>query len=106
MRDAPLSADELTVARDSIARGLPSDFETNSSTVSALGGLFVYGLGADYYTKLPPAVLTVTPEAVQKAATTYLDPGKMIVVAVGDRAKIEPGLKKLNLGLMDVQAPR
>ncbi len=106
MREAPVSADELAVARDSIARGLPSDFETNSSTVSALGGLFVYGLGADYYTKLPPAVLAVTPEAVQKAATTYLDPGRMIVVAVGDRAKIEPGLKKLNLGPLEVQAPR
>jgi zinc protease len=106
MGQAPASPAELETAREAIARGLPADFETTASTVIALGGLFVYGLGLDYYATLPSAVRGVTAEAVQKAAATYLDAGKMIVVAVGDRARIEPGLKALNLGRLDVQAPR
>jgi len=106
MGQAPASAAELETAREAIARGLPADFETSGSTVATLGGLFVYGLGLDYYATLPSAIRGVTPEAVQKAAATYLDAGKMIVVAVGDRAKIEPGLKALNLGRLEVQAPR
>jgi zinc protease len=32
------------------------------------------------------------------AARKYLAPAKMIVVIVGDRAKIEPELRKLDLG--------
>jgi hypothetical protein len=31
-------------------------------------------------------------------AQKYLDPAKMVVVAVGDREKIEPGLKALDFG--------
>jgi zinc protease len=106
MGQAPPSAEEMETAREAIARALPADFETTSSTVSALGGLFVYGLGLDYYTALPEAIRAVTADAVQKAAATHLDVGKMIVVAVGDRAKIEPALKGLNLGKLEAQAPR
>ena len=106
MGQAPTSAAELEMAREAIARGLPADFETTGSTVTALGGLFVYGLGLDYYTSLPSAIRAVTAEAVQRAAATHLDAAKMIVVAVGDRARIEPRLKGLNLGRLEVQAAR
>jgi zinc protease len=40
---------------------------------------------------------------VTKAATDYIHPKQMIVVAVGDRAKIEPGLKELNLGPIEIR---
>jgi zinc protease len=36
-------------------------------------------------------------------ARKYMVPGEMVVVAVGDRAKIEPGLKKLNLGAIEIR---
>jgi zinc protease len=106
MGQAPLSADELDTAREAIARALPADFETTGNTVWALASLFIYGLGLDYYAVLPPAIRAVSADAVQKAAATYLDPDQMVVVAVGDRARIEPGLRKLNLGRLEVQAPR
>ncbi len=104
--EAPLTPEELDTAREAIARGLPADFETTTSTVSAMGTLFVYGLGLDYYTRLPPAIRSVTAEAVQRAAATHLVAERMVVVAVGDRRRIEPALKKLNLGRLEVQAPR
>jgi zinc protease len=101
MRDTPVTAAELAMGRDALVRSLPADFETSGSTVSTFGGLYVYDLGLDYYTKFPADVAAVTVATVQTAARKYLDPDKMIVVAVGDRAKIEAGLRKLNLGAVE-----
>jgi zinc protease len=106
MGEAPVTADELTMAKDSIIRALPSEFETSGGTVGSLSNLFVYDLGLDYYTRLPDAISSVTAASAQAAAKKYLDPGKLIVIAVGDRAKIEAGLKQLNLGKYEVRPPQ
>jgi zinc protease len=106
MGDAPMSPEELKLAKDSIVRSLPSDFETSASTVTTLGGLFVYDLGLDYYTKLPAAIGGVTAASAQASAKKYLDPKRLLVVAVGDRARIEAGLRGLNLGKLEVRPPQ
>ncbi|HYN09438.1 MAG TPA: pitrilysin family protein [Vicinamibacterales bacterium] len=98
MTTTPMTPEELTMAKDSIVRALPSDFETSAGTAGSLANLYIYDLGLDYYTKLPSQVSAVTADTALAAAKKHLVPDKMIVVAVGDRAKIEPGLKKLNLG--------
>ena len=101
--DKPMSAEELTMAKDSIVRGLSSQFETSSNATGVLANLVVYNLGLDYYSRFPGDVAAVTPESAQAAARKYLDPAKMIVVAVGDRAKIEPALKTLKLGEVEIR---
>jgi zinc protease len=93
-----MSAAELAMARDSLTRSLPAAFETSGSAVGTLSDLVVYNLGLDYYTKYPGMISGVTAEAAQAAAKKYLVLDKLIVVAVGDRAKIEPGLQALKLG--------
>jgi zinc protease len=45
----------------------------------------------------------VTKQQVQDSAKKYLDPKKMVVVAVGDRKKIEPEMKTLGLGEAEVR---
>ncbi len=105
MIDTPVSSDELTMGRDALTRSLPADFETSSSAVDSLSELFIYNLGLDYYSTFPAAVSAVTIDAVQAAAKRYLHPDKIIVVAVGDRAKIETGLRKLNLGAVEIRSP-
>jgi zinc protease len=40
----------------------------------------------------------VTTEQVRSVAQKYVIPEKLIVVAVGDKAKVGPALGKLNLG--------
>jgi len=103
MTEAPMTSDELAMAKDSIVRALPSDFETSLGTAGSLANLYVYDLGLDYYTKLPSQVSAVTADAALAAARKYLVPDRMIIVAVGDRAKIEPGLRKLNLGNVETR---
>jgi zinc protease len=101
IRDTPVSAAELTMGRDALVRSLPAAFETTGSTVFTFGDTYIYDLGLDYYTKFPAQVSAVTVESVQAAARKYLDPDTMMVVVVGDQKKIEPGLKKLNLGAIE-----
>ena len=46
----------------------------------------------------------MTADQVKAIAQKYVVPDKMIVVAVGDRAKIGGPLQKLNLGAVEVRA--
>jgi zinc protease len=105
MADAPMSADELRLSKDALARSLPGAFETSSNAAGSFSNVYIYDLGLDYFTKYPARVESVTTEQAQAAAKKYLAPEKLIVVAVGDRAKIEPELKKLNLGTTEVRTP-
>lgn len=98
MREQPLSADELSAARNAQLLSLPGQFETNADIGASLTELFVYGLPPDYYDGLARTLADVGAEDVQRVARQYLDPDQMIVVAVGERRKILPQLQKLGLG--------
>jgi len=98
MRSSQLTAEELATAKDSIARSLPGFFETTPQAASSVAQLYVHGLPLDYYRKLPEQTSSVSATDVQRVAEKYLKPMQTVVVAVGDRKKIDPELKKLNLG--------
>jgi zinc protease len=105
MRDTTLAPDELSLAKDSLVRSLPSEFETSSRVTSSTATLFVYDLGLDYYTKFPARLAGVSADAVRSAAQKHVVPDRLLVVAAGDRAKIEPELQKLKLGAIEVRTP-
>ena len=89
-----VTADELSLAKDAITYALPGQFETNEFTVGALSAIFVYSLPLDYYSTLPGQINAVTAKDVQTVAAKYLVPEKMVVVAVGDSARIREPLEK------------
>jgi zinc protease len=102
MVDKPMSADELQRAKDSMAYSLPGAFESSANAVNNFSNVFIYDLGLDYYSRYAAQVNAVTAEQTAAVARKYLVPEKLVVVAVGDRTKIESGLKDLNLGLIEV----
>ena len=61
--------------------------------MTSFSTIFTYGLPLDYFATLPDRIRAVTAQDVQAVAKKYLVPEKMVVVAVGDRAKIAPGLE-------------
>src|SRR5216683_2468216 len=103
MRETQMSADELRLAKDSIARSLPGRFERGTNAAGSFAELFIYDLPLDYFSTLSERINAVTVEQAQAMAQKYILPEKMIVLAVGDRAKIEEGLKKLNLGKAEIR---
>ena len=98
MVEKPVSEDELKKAKDSLSNSLPGAFESSANAVSNFSNVFIYDLGLDYYTRYAEQVNAVTAEQTLAAAKKYLVPNSMIVIAVGDKAKIEPQLKALKLG--------
>jgi zinc protease len=102
MRDTQVAAEELTLAKDATVRSLPAGFETSGRVTGSNADLFVYDLEPDYYTTLARRFTAVTGAQVDAVAKKYLDPAKMVIVAVGDREKIGADLEKLNLGPIEV----
>jgi zinc protease len=102
IRTDPPTAAELKLAEDRELHSLPGQFETADNTTGLIADLFTYGLPNTYYKTLPSEYLKLTPEAVERTATEYVHPESLIVVAVGDRAKIEPELGKLKLGPIEI----
>ncbi len=98
----PPSAEELKLAKDNALRSLPGSFATVGDPTGLMAELFVYNLPLDYYQKLPAQFEAVTAAQVAKVALDDVQPDHLIVVAVGDRAKIEPQLEKLNLGPIEL----
>lgn len=94
----PPTAAELKLAQDNEIRSVPGQFETAKGTSGRIGQLYIFKLPDSYYAMLPSRFAAVTPAQVTQAAQDHIHPKQMIVIAVGDRAKIEPGLKELNLG--------
>jgi zinc protease len=103
VRQSQITPDELTLAKGAFALSLPGRFETSRETVNAIQELFVYDLPNDYYRTLPAKIDAVTASDVQAMANKYLVPGNMVVIAAGDRQRIEPELKKLDLGSIEVR---
>ena len=103
MREQPLSSDELTAARNAQLLSLPGQFETNADIGASLTELFVYGLAPDYYDRLARRLAEVSVDDVQAVARRWLDPDRMIVVAVGEKRKILPQLQKLGLGQVEIR---
>ncbi len=103
MRTDPPTPAELKLAEDSELHSLPGQFETVHETARLLADIFVYNLPTNYYQTLPSQYLQLTPDAVEKTAIEYVHPDNLIVVAVGDRAKIETGLQQLNLGPIEIR---
>jgi zinc protease len=104
IRETVLTPEELSLAKDSLIRSLPSEFETSARVTSSTATLFIYDLGPDYYTKFPARLAGVTATGVRGVAQKYVVPDRLVVVAAGDRAKVEPELRKLNLGTFEVRS--
>ena len=105
IHDGGVTADELTLAKDSIVRSLPADFETSASVTNTTSNLFLYDLPLTYYTTAQARFSAVTAAQVAAATRKHFAPEKMLYIVVGDRAKIVTQLEKLNLGLVEIWTP-
>jgi zinc protease len=94
---APITDAELAKAKNYVALGFPSEFETISDLTAHLEEMAVYKLPDTYFSQYIANVQAVTAAAVQKVAATYLQPDKFAVVVVGDRKAIEAPVRALNL---------
>lgn len=98
----PIPAEELSREKNYVALGFPAEFETTGSISDRLAEMFVYHLPPDYFATYIPRIQAVTAADVERVAKQHIQPGRFVVVVVGDRKAIEPGIRALNLGPVKV----
>jgi zinc protease len=101
----PPTHDELVLAKASLTRGYPRNFETAQQVARAVAQLALYDLPDTYFAEFVPKVNAVGADDVTRAATRYLDTGKLSTVIVGDHSAIADSLRTLGLGTPSVLPP-
>jgi zinc protease len=96
--DLPPTEDELAKTKDRKILTLPGRWETNQAVVDDLIELERFELAADYWETLAEDVRALTLSDVSEQAQAVIRPDHLIWVVVGDRAKIEDGVRNLGLG--------
>ncbi len=89
----PINEGELAFAKEQVIRGFPARFETNADVASTLAELVLFKLPDDYFAGYTARIDALTINDVNRVARTHLDPKHFTILAVGDRARIEAGLK-------------
>ena len=94
----PVTGPELTMAQDGLTRTMPGEWETQRAVAGSIGEMVRFGLPDDYFATFPGKVRALKPGDLDANAKKNLTPDKMVWVVVGDRAKIEAGIKELGWG--------
>ena len=103
--DHPIGADELAKIQANETLKLPGSRETLDALGQSIVDLVQFGLPDDYYDTYAGKVRALKTSDVNGAAKEVVRPDNLIWIVVGDRAKIEAGVRELGLGefrLMDV----
>jgi zinc protease len=98
----PPTAAELNTVRTNTLLGMASRWETSDAVIGSLMDIDQFNLPADYWDKYADAYRTVTPGEVEAMAKKLIPDHNQVWVIVGDRAKIEKGIRELNLGELHI----
>ncbi len=94
----PITEQELMTAKHARIRGYAQQFEAVSRIADQIAGLWSAGLPMTELQREPSELERATLSAVNAVAQKYSAPGGVTLLLVGDLAKIEAGVRELNLG--------
>jgi zinc protease len=96
--ERPPTREELDKVKDQKTLTLPGRWETNSAVMRDIVEMVRFGLDETYWDTYADEVRALGLEDIKKQADTALRPDNTVWVVVGDRSKIEPGIRELGLG--------
>ena len=94
----PVQPEEIARAKASLTLTLPGSWETMGALAGAITDIVTYGLDDRYYDTYADRVRAQTAQTLTAAARQTVHPDRLIWVVVGDRSKIEAGIRELKLG--------
>ena len=92
IRTRLVPADELQNAKRALVAGFALGTENPSSALGNATQIKEYGLPADYWDTYPEKIAAVTAADVQRVAQKYIPVDDIVIVAVGDAARIRASL--------------
>jgi zinc protease len=106
VKGRPITEAELSDAKAKRIRGYAQQFESQGRIAQQIADVWGDRMPMEELQRESDETAKATLEQVRAAAQKYAVPEKATLLLVGDRAKIEPGLKELNLGeivVLDVE---
>ena len=95
LRTEPVSAVELDAAKSALVGSFPLTIETAQQIAGAVQNAMLYGLGTDYLHSYRQRLAAVTAADLQRAAQASIRPDSLLVVIVGDGAKLYDKLRAI-----------
>jgi zinc protease len=95
--DHPVTQEEFDKTTVNRILQLPGQWETNGSVAGSVNQVVKYGLKDDYYQHYGEMVRALKVDDVRNLAKDMIHPGRIQWFVVGDKEKILPGLKELDL---------
>lgn len=94
--------DELVFMKSAIGQRDALRYETGFQKAGFIRNILDYNLPANY-TEIQAKILKgMTKEQINALAKKYIDPNKLNMLLVGDKAKILPGLQKLGYPIVEL----
>jgi len=94
----PPTEEELNKNKQNEILALPGTWETMRSVLGSIVTIVKYNLPDDYYQKYPQKLQQLSLDDVKRATDRVIQPDKLVWVIVGDRSKIEKGIRELGYG--------
>ena len=98
VKDRPVTADELARIQANETLSLPGSRETSDSVGFSILDILQYGWPDNYYETMAGKIRAPKTTDLDAAAKQVIHPEAMVWVIVGDRAKIEQGIKEVGIG--------
>jgi zinc protease len=98
LTDRPPTAGEIARAKSELTLTLPGTWETTEAISGTLADIVTFGLDDRYYDTYGDKVRSQTVASAGAAAKAVIRPENLVWVVVGDRSKIEAGIRELKLG--------
>ncbi|MDB4903255.1 MAG: peptidase [Mucilaginibacter sp.] len=98
----PITEAEFKKVQGSAVLELPGIWETNGAVLNDLQSAIIYNRGLGYLNTYADMLQHLTMDNLQKSAMKIVQPDHLTWVIVGDRSKIEQGIRDLNIGTLQI----
>ncbi|MEI7472326.1 MAG: pitrilysin family protein [Chitinophagaceae bacterium] len=98
----PIAPDEFAKEQTSVILSIPGNWQTNNGIMWFLYSSVAFNRGLNYPNDYSTIIQNLKLPAVQQAAAKVVKPQNLTWLIVGDRQKIEAGIRELNLGPLKI----
>lgn len=103
-RENGITEPELKFMKNSLGQRDALSYETGFQKAGFIRRILDYNLPANYVDQQNKILANLTKEQIDAVAKKMLDPSKMNILLVGDKAKIYEGVKKLGYEVIELDA--
>ena len=100
----PVTAGELSLSQNNTIMGLSGRWESSAAIIGAMEEIVTFGLPDSYFDTYGDKVRAVTPESALSAGRQLAPSQNFAWVVVGDRRRIDAGLRELGMEVRLVNA--